>query len=453
MSLAKNDIVRAVIENYAADGQGIARVDGMVVFVKNAVRGDECDLHILKTGKHQAYAKIERLLKASPYRETPECPVFSTCGGCDFLHLRYEEELRLKKERVEDALLRIGGFSLPAEEIVPSPELLHYRNKAQFPVSLINGCPQTGFYRARSHDIVPVDRCLIQSDAANAAAAAVRRWVSDCRIPVYDEKNKKGMLRHIYVRTAQSGDVLLCLVSTSKKLPCITELIQTVTESCPFVRSIVININRDPGNAILGKREMIIYGSGTIDETLCGLTFRISPRSFFQINLKQAENLYTRALSYAALSGADRALDLYCGTGTITLLLAQHCKEAVGAEIVEDAVRDAADNAGRNNIQNVRFLCGDAGEAAEHLIAEGFRPDVICVDPPRKGLDEKTRSAIRLLSPERLVYVSCDPATMARDVKLLCADGLYRPRRLSAFDMFPRTSHVETVCLLSRNKE
>ena len=314
----------------------------------------------------------------------------------------------------------------------------------------LSGLPVTGFYRKHSHAIVPVSSCLIQSEAANTLAEVVKNWMIEYKVPVYDENKKAGTVRHVYVRTSSSGDSLLCIVATSPSLPFPDKLIEASKAACPALRGVVLNINKTQGNSVLGKTEKVLWGSGFIEDTLCGLAFRISPLSFFQINHDQAEKLYTRALEYADLTPSATALDLYCGTGTITLLLAKECANAIGVEIIPEAIRDAEKNAEINQINNVRFLCSDAGKATETLLSEKAAPDVITVDPPRHGMDEQTVSAILTLAPKKIVYISCDPATLARDCKLLSAGG-YSPTRLSVFDMFPRTGHTETVCLLKRS--
>ncbi len=451
MGIQKNEMYTVRIEGYASEGYGVCRVNGFVVFVKGAAAGDECEIRIVKVLKNLAYAKIEQIFVPSPARVTPACPVFPKCGGCDFFHISYEEELRMKKERVEDALFRIGGFELKAEEVAASPKLFSYRNKAQFPVASVEGLPVTGFYRKHSHEVVPTEVCLIQSETANKLAQAARTWIAEYSIPVYDEIKKSGVVRHVYVRTSSKGESFLCIIAAADELPFSDRLIKAAKAACPSLRGIILNINKAHGNAILGGEERVLWGDGFIEDTLCGLFFRISPLSFFQVNHGQAEKLYSRAIEYAALSPSDTALDLYCGTGTITLCLAKKCARAIGVEVVPEAIRDAEKNAEINHVENVRFLCMDAGKAAEKLIRENASVDVITVDPPRRGMDEGTVSAILDLAPKRIVYISCDPATLARDCKLL-SEGGYIPSRLSVFDMFPRTIHTEVVCLLERGK-
>ncbi|MDP4109457.1 MAG: 23S rRNA (uracil(1939)-C(5))-methyltransferase RlmD [Bacillota bacterium] len=442
MSIEKNELHRVKIESYSSEGYGVCRIGGFVVFVKEAAAGDECVVRIVKVLKNMAYAIIESIIVPSPARTERACSVFPKCGGCDFWHISYEEELRLKKERVLDALSRIGGFDITPEEVFPSPKLISYRNKAQYPVTARDGKAAAGFYRKHSHEVVPVSSCPIQSDSANTLMSSVVGWMDSNSVPA-------ELIKNIYVRTSSDGGAFLCIVSQRESLPAEDKLVKAAKSACRELKGVILNINKSSGNAILGDKERVLWGAGHIEDTLCGLNFRISPLSFFQINHDQAENLFSRALLYAGLTGVETALDLYCGTGTVTLMLARKCKTAIGVEIVPEAIKDAKMNAAENNILNVRFICKDAGEAAEMLINENLRPDLITVDPPRRGLDEKSVSAILRLAPKRIVYISCDPGTLARDCRLLSAGG-YSPDRLSIIDMFPRTAHVETVVLMTK---
>ena len=311
----------------------------------------------------------------------------------------------------------------------------------------------TGFYRARSHDIIPMERCLIQTELADNLAKCVRDWMTEYHVAPYNENTRSGFIRHIYVRSGfATGQVLLCIVTKSAKLPAVGELIQAARQTVPGLCGIVLNINKKTGNAILGDRYITLWGNDTLEDVLCGNRFQLSPAAFYQVNRAQAEKLYEAALQYAELDQTKTALDLYCGAGTITLALAHSAKEVIGAEIVPQAVENAKQNAKLNYITNVRFICADAGQAATHLAEEGIRPDVIVVDPPRKGIDQATIDAIGAMAPERVVYVSCDPATLACDIKLLGEQG-YQLKRYKVFDLFPRTFHVETVVLMSRKEK
>ena len=450
--MEKNKIYRAEIIAYAGDGSSIARIHDMVVFVPGGAVGDQCDIRIVKTAKNYAYGRIERIFIKSKNRIEPECPHASKCGGCCYWHISYEEELRAKSKKVQDAIQRIGGIAMEPEAVCGSDSIYHYRNKAQYPVGIKDDEIITGFYRARSHDIIPMERCLIQTELADNLAKCVRDWMTEYHVAPYNENTRSGFIRHIYVRSGfATGQVLLCIVTKSAKLPAVGELIQAARQTVPGLCGIVLNINKKTGNAILGDRYITLWGNDTLEDVLCGNRFQLSPAAFYQVNRAQAEKLYEAALQYAELDQTKTALDLYCGAGTITLALAHSAKEVIGAEIVPQAVENAKQNAKLNYITNARFICADAGQAATHLAEEGIRPDVIVVDPPRKGIDQATIDAIGAMAPERVVYVSCDPATLARDVKLLGEQG-YQLKRYKVFDLFPRTFHVETVCLLSKLK-
>lgn len=443
--MKKNDLVTLTIDGYTAEGMGVGRADGMAVFVPASAAGDVLRCRIVKVQKTYAYGRIEQVVTNSPHRIAPACPVYPKCGGCAFLHLSYEEELRLKGQRVEDALRRIGGFDIKIGPAVGS-DRRGYRNKAQFPVCLQDGRAAFGFYRSRSHQIVPTDRCLIQGPRTNALAAAVCRWMDESGAEPYDEETNTGLVRRIYVREGARG-CLLCIVANGGSLPQPERLTALAREAAPDLRGIVLNINREKTNRIMGDVCRTLWGDGSLRDTLLGLEYDLSPLSFYQVNHAQAEELYRCALDFAALKENETALDLYCGAGTITLLLARRCREAIGNEIVPEAVRDANENAARNDVRNVRFILGDAGEAASQLAREGLRPDVIVTDPPRKGMDRKAVEAIAAMAPKRLVYVSCDPASLARDCALLRDLG-YKLEKAKAYDMFPGTANVETVCCL-----
>lgn len=447
MTLEKNSLHPAEITGYASDGMGICRIDGQVVFVERGVRGDLCTVRIVKALKNKAYGRIERLLEPSPHRMENDCPAYPRCGGCDFRHMTYEEELYYKRRRVQDALERLAGVPWPQLEIVGGP-VEHYRNKAMYPCAEKDGAPIAGFYRRRSHEVVPSGRCAIQPGQADALKEAVLAWARANRVAVYDEGAGKGLLRHIYVRTGQSG-ALLTLVATALALPAEADLVDRCRRACGELAGIVVNQNTERTNRVLGRESRVVWGEGRLRDSLCGVEFALSPPSFYQVNQKQAERLYQQAVEYAAFGPEDTLLDLYCGTGTITLVMARACKQAVGVEIVPEAVEDARENTRANRIENVRFFCADAGQAARELAEEGFRPDVVVVDPPRKGLDEGAVRAIGQLAPRRIVYVSCDPATMARDIKEFTARG-YGLRQAKAFDLFPRTANVESLCMLEK---
>ncbi len=444
--LQKNQLHTVTITGYTAEGLGVARIDGQVVFVHNAVRGEVCNVRILKALRHNAFARVEELLERSPARREPDCPHYPACGGCDFRHLSYEEELEAKRQRVEDALRRVGGADVAVEEILGAEAVDGYRNKCQFPVSPAG---KAGFYRARSHDVVPALDCRLQAPQANAIAAAVEAYLREYRVPAYDETAGTGLLRHIYVRTNQAGQALACLVANGRRLPREDALVQAIRAACPETVGIVLNVNTRDTNVVLGDRYRTLWGEDTLTDVLCGLTFRLSVPSFYQVNRAQAERLYGKAVEFAGLTGRETALDLYCGAGTITLALARRAARVIGAEIVPEAIENAVENARTNGVDNAEFFCGDAGAVAQRLAAQRLKPDVVVVDPPRKGLGEEVVPVIAAMGPGRVVYVSCDPGTLARDVRRFAEQG-YQAVRAAAVDLFPRTRHVETVVLIQK---
>ena len=445
-ALEKNRIYRAHIDGYSSEGLGIARIDGQVVFVHGAVRGETCDVLVMKVLKNAAFGKIAALVEPSPARRQPDCPYYGRCGGCDFRHMSYEEELWAKRARVQDALTRIGGAEVTVEEILGAEQPLHYRNKSIYPISPAG---EVGFYRARSHQVVNVEHCLIQKPEADALAQAVRDYIARFQVEPYNEATGRGLLRHLYVRTSCRGESLACLLINGSRLPHEPEVVDMLRAAAPGVCGVVLGENTRRGNAILGDRYRTLWGRDYLTDTLCGLELRLSVPSFYQVNHDQAQRLYEKALEYAGLTGRELAVDLYCGAGTITQVLARRARHVIGGEIVPEAIRDAEDSARRNGVENVEFLCGDASRLAAELRQRGLRPDVICVDPPRKGLAPDVVEAAASMTPGRIVYVSCDPATLARDVARFAPLG-YRPVRACAVDLFPGTAHVETVCLLSK---
>ena len=448
MELAKNQEHTVTIEGYGEGGMGVARIDGRVVFVHGALRGEKCRVLILKTLKSVAFAKVLEVIEPSSERITPDCPYFPRCGGCTYRHIRYEEELRLKKQRVQDNLSRIGGSDVTVEEILGARDTLRYRNKAQYPVSKDGA---VGFYRARTHEVIECEHCLLVKPEADAAAEALREYMQSCRVAGYDEKTGRGLVRHLYIRSNAAGESLVCVLVNGDKLPKEDRLVTLLRDACPKCTGIVLGTNTKKGNVILGDRYRTLWGSDRLEDTLCGKTFRLSVPSFYQVNRVQAERLYAKAIEFAGLTGQETVLDLYCGAGTITLALSDHAKKVLGAEIVPEAIDDARENAARNGVKNAEFFCGDASDVAKKLARENLRPDVITVDPPRKGLAADVVESIAEMQPGRVVYVSCDSATMARDVKRL-ADLGYTAQRACAVDMFPRAGHVETVVLLSKGE-
>ena len=442
----EGQLCRLVIDGYASDGAGVARLDGMVVFVQGGIRGEACDVRLTHVGRSALWGRVEEVVNPSPARIFPRCLHYTKCGGCQFRHMNYAEELEAKRIRVEDALRRLGGAEIHVSAILGAEQVDRYRNKAQFPVA--KG-PRIGFYRPRSHDVIDVDDCLLQGEAAARLRGAVKEWMAEYSIPAYNERTFTGLVRHVYVRTNRAGRSLCCLLVNGRGVPREAELVRALRRAEPNLAGIVLGVNEKHNNVILGDSYRTLWGEDFLSDTLCGLTFRLSVPSFYQVNPAQTEVLYGKALEFAGLTGAETVLDLYCGIGTISLVMARKAGMVWGAEVVPQAVDDAIANARRNHIENARFLCADAGEAARYLEGEGVRPDVVCVDPPRKGLAEDVVDTIADMGPERVVYVSCDPGTLGRDVKRFAGRG-YTLKKAVAVDMFPRTAHVETVVLLSR---
>lgn len=450
--IRKNDIFEADITAMTAEGSGICRAEGMAVFVPGTAVGDRCAVRIVKVLRKYAFGRLEKLLAPSPDRIAPDCPVAAQCGGCVYRHIRYEAELRIKTQRVRDALERIGGLQdFQMEPILAAPDRCRYRNKCQLPIGLSkDGALQLGFYAVNSHRIVNTESCLLQPEAFDRAAAAFRRWYAVSGESVYDEASHSGVLRHLYMRRGEmSGEMMVCVVANGAALHEEALLVEMLREAVPEITGVLLNINREKTNVVLGKTCRTLWGKDTITDTLCGLAFEIAPHAFYQVNRTQAERLYGKAAEYAGLTGAETLLDLYCGTGTIGLSMAKNAKKLIGAEIVPAAVENARRNAERNAIQNAEFLCADAAEAARILFERGEKPDVIVINPPRKGCDSALIATIAAMRPKRVVYVSCDPATLARDLKLFGESG-YKTETVTPADMFPGTAHVETVVLLSK---
>ena len=448
MAAKKNEQHPLRIEGYGSAGEGVARLEGQAVFVKGALAGEVCQVQLLKVGKSAAWGRVTQVLTPVPSRQSPDCPRYPRCGGCQLRHMTYAEELRFKRQKVQDALQRIGGWTGRVEKIHGAEAPDRYRNKIQFPVA--DG-PRVGFFRARSHEVIDAEDCLLQPLAATRLREAFKLWMERYQVPAYDERVHGGLIRHFYVRVNRRGHSLCAVIANGTDLPHQEELVQALRRAEPDLAGVVLSVNQEKTNVILGKTHRCLWGRDYLEDTLCGLTFRLSVPSFYQVNREQAEVLYGRALAFAGLTGRETVLDLYCGIGTITLVMARQAGRAIGAEVIPAAVEDAKANAARNEVTNAEFLCADAAQAAQTLADRGLRPDVICVDPPRKGLAPAVIDAIVQMAPQRLVYVSCDPATLARDVKRMEEQG-YVLQRAEAVDLFPRTAHVETVVLLSKGE-
>ena len=450
--LHRGDPLQVSIETATIDGSGVARVDGQVVFVPGALPGERCSVRIAHVGRSAVFAQLLSVLTPSVHRVEPDCPYFPRCGGCALRHMDYEQELALKQAHVQSCLTRIGGQTISALPITGAAQTDGYRNKVQFPVQEQDGCPVAGFFSGKTHRVIPVRPCRIQPDCADAIRGAVLAWMEQYHIRAYDEQTHTGYIRHIYIRFgAESGQILVCIIANCAQLPKKKQLVAALLAAEPGITTIVFSPNTKKGNTVLGTEFHPLYGDGTITDTLCGLQFRLSAPAFYQVNHAQAERLYEKAVQLAGLTGNETVLDLYCGTGTITLCLARHAKKAIGVEIVPQAIEDAKFNAAQNGMENAEFFCMDAGQAAKMLADRRTRPDVIVVDPPRKGVSADVIEAISAMAPQRVVYVSCDPATLARDLKLLTAVG-YTLQTAEAFDLFPRCAHVETVVLLSKGE-
>lgn len=446
--MQKNDLIELEITDITAEGSGIGRYDGIVIFTPLTAVGDIARVKILKVKKTYAYAKLEEIVSPSPDRITDSCGVFRQCGGCVFRHISYEAELRLKYSKVYESMKRIGGIDIKPQPIIPSEKIKGYRNKAQYPVAS-NGT--AGFFAPHSHRIIPCGGCALQPEIFGRITAAFSEWIKANSVSVYDEAGHCGLIRHIYIRTAEkTGEIMVCAVINGARLPFAEDLIKRLTAVCgESLKSVQYNINREKTNVILGQECHVIYGGEFITDILCGLKIRLSPLSFYQVNRSAAERLYKKAAEYAAPRGQD-ILDLYCGAGTIGLSMAGKAKSIIGAEIVPEAVKDARYNAEINEIKNAEFICADAADAAKMLAARGITPGAVIVDPPRKGLSpELIETVAQKIAPPEVVYISCDPATLARDVKLFSEKG-YALSEYTPVDMFPRTAHVETVCLISR---
>ena len=449
-TLKTGDAVTLTVTGYTAEGAGVGRSNGQVVFVPRAIAGETLRVRIVNVGRTAAHGEILDVLEKSPHRIAPDCPYFDRCGGCDFRHMDYDEELRLKRQRVLDAFARLGGVELADLPITGAPVQDGYRNKVQYPVQPRGKAAVAGFFRPRTHEVIPIETCRIQPPCADDLRRAVLAWMQDCKVPAYNEKSHTGVVRHIYLRRGWvSGAVLLCVVLNADCTPHADKLVAAARAACPEVTGVVASYNTRRGNAVLGGRFETLWGAGALRDTLCGLEFSLAPAAFYQVNHDQAERLYEKALALAAVDKTQTALDLYCGAGTITLCLARRAGKVYGVEIVPEAVANARENAARNGITNAEFFCADAGAAALEFAKRGEKLDVIVVDPPRKGLSADVVQALAQMSPKRIVYVSCDPATLARDVRLLRTYS-YEVQTAEAVDLFPRCAHIETVCLLER---
>ncbi|MDF2539374.1 MAG: putative methyltransferase [Herbinix sp.] len=448
----KNDQVEVIIEDIGADGEGIGKYKGYTLFIKDTVVGDHVLVNVMKTGKTYGYARLVKLIKPSDVRVEPRCPIATQCGGCQIQHMDYREQLVYKENKVKNCLQRIGGFSnFTMEPISGMEEPYYYRNKSQFPVGRNkDGSVAIGFYAGRTHSIMDTDHCYIGAKVNIDIVKFIRNFISDYKIEPYDEESHKGLLRHILTRVGYStGEVMVCLVINGKDFPRKAELVEGL-KKIPGMKSISLNLNKDKTNVILGERIVPVWGEPYITDYIGPIQYRISPLSFFQVNPVQTKKLYEIALDYADLHGDEVVWDLYCGIGTISLFLAQKAKMVYGVEIIPQAIEDAKTNANINEIKNVEFYVGAAEEVLPRKYREeNISADVIVVDPPRKGCDQSLLDTILAMAPKRVVYVSCDPATLARDLKYLCEKN-YELVKVRAVDQFGHSVHVETCVLLTR---
>ena len=455
MVVKNNEYILDII-SVGYEGEGIAKIDGYPIFIEGAILGEKVKVLIVKAKKNYAYGKLLEVIEASEERIEPKCKVYKRCGGCTVQHMNYKKQLDYKFERVKDCISKIGGLdSSLVEYPIGMEEPERYRNKVQLPVGVVKGELSIGFYAPRSHNIINLETCLIQDEVADKVADITRKWMTKYNISAASIDgvfNKSGLIRHVMIRKGfTTNEVMVVLVSTKKSVPNIENFIEEIKNNIEGIKSIILNVNKESTNVILGQECITLWGKDTITDYIDNFKFNISPLSFFQVNPVQTEKLYSKALEYAGLTGEETVFDAYCGTGTITLFLSQKAKKVYGVEIIEPAIINARENAKINNIDNAEFFVGKSEEIIPELIEKGIVPEVIVVDPPRKGCDIKLLEAIGKAKPKRVVYVSCDPSTLARDLKILEEKG-YKTEKVQPVDMFPHTSHIENVTSLIKEQ-
>lgn len=455
MVVKNNEYILDII-SVGYEGEGIAKIDGYPIFIEGAILGEKVKVLIVKAKKNYAYGKLLEVIEASEERIEPKCKVYKRCGGCTVQHMNYKKQLDYKFERVKDCISKIGGLdSSLVEYPIGMKEPERYRNKVQLPVGIVKGELSIGFYAPRSHNIINLETCLIQDKVADKVADITRKWMTKYNISAASIDgvfNKNGLIRHVMIRKGfTTNEVMVVLVSTKKSVPNIENFIEEIKNNIEGIKSIILNVNKENTNVILGQECITLWGKDTITDYIDNFKFNISPLSFFQVNPVQTEKLYSKALEYAGLTGEETVFDAYCGTGTITLFLSQKAKKVYGVEIIEPAIINARENAKINNIDNAEFFVGKSEEIIPELIEKGIVPEVIVVDPPRKGCDIKLLEAIGKAKPKRVVYVSCDPSTLARDLKILEEKG-YKTEKVQPVDMFPHTSHIENVTSLIKEQ-
>jgi len=450
----KNKDYKIYIDGFGSMGEGIGKIDNFTVFVKGAVKGEKVKAKITKVNKNFAFARVMEIIEKSKDRVEPICPAYKRCGGCQMQHLSYEAQLEFKKQKVIDCIERIGKIKMDSVTVQDTTKMeppYYYRNKVQLPVGEKNGEVQIGFYAERSHEIINIDKCYIQFEAANEIIKLVKEWMNKFKIQGYDEKTGKGTLRHIMIRKGfKTNQIMLVLVTVNEALTYKKELIESITENIDGITGIIQNINRKKTNVILGDKEITLWGDNQIQDYIGEFKFNISSKSFFQVNPVQTEKLYAAALKYAGLTGNEIVFDAYCGTGTISLFLSQNAKMVYGVEIIPEAIENAKINADQNKVTNAEFIVGKSEEEIPKLIKRGIKPEVVVVDPPRKGCEKVLLEAIASAGPRTIVYISCDPATLGRDLGILSELG-YEVKEVQPVDMFPATGHVETVVKVYRN--
>lgn len=450
-ALKKNNVIELNITGVTSEGSGVGHYGGMAVFVSGAAPGDKLECVIIKAKKNYAIGKIQKILTPSEDRTPSDCSVFPRCGGCVFRHISYEAELRYKEQRVKDAFERIGHISTAFEPIAGGESCNGYRNKAQYAVEAGNGRLMTGFYAPFSHRVINCPGCLLQPKEFEGILKVISRWAEKYKISAYNEKSRSGLLRHIYIRKGfGTGEIMVCLVINGDRIFKREQLIGALLNENNNIKTVILNHNTADTNVIMGAENTVLFGKGYIEDILCGKRFKLSPLSFYQVNHDQAERLYEKAAEFALTDNTNTVVDLYCGTGTIGLTLSDKVEKLIGVEIVPDAVKDAQYNAKLNGTENAEFICADASLAAEKLKERNVKPDAVILDPPRKGCDEALLHTVAEMEPKRIVYVSCDPATLARDCAVLQKLG-YKTVTVKPFDMFPRTAHVESVVKLIRH--
>ncbi|MBU5485183.1 23S rRNA (uracil(1939)-C(5))-methyltransferase RlmD [Clostridium sp. MSJ-11] len=438
------------ITGFASEGQGVAKVQDFTIFISGAIKGEKCKIKVVKVNKNYAFGKIVEIIEYSPYREEPICHIYNQCGGCQMQHLSYEGQLEFKKQKVQDVMKRIGKIDVEVEPVMGMKEPYRYRNKVQLPVGRENEEIHIGFYAERSHKIINMDNCHIQDEIGDKAVKLMREWITKYNIETYNEEKHKGIIRHIMIRKAfRTGEVMVVVVTRGEELPYKNEFVDIMIKNIPGLVSIIQNVNKDKTNVVLGLKNKTLWGKDSIVDYIGKYKFNISPLSFFQVNPAQTEILYEKALEYAELKGEEVVFDAYCGTGTISLFLSEKAKKVYGVEIIPEAIENAKINTRENGVNNAEFIVGKSEEVIPELIQRGIKADVVVVDPPRKGCERSLLEAMAKMSPQKIVYVSCDPATLARDLGILEELG-YKTEKVQPVDMFPQTAHVETIVLIQR---